>query len=73
MAPPLSKAHLELLNTEFYENIFLFGRDKLYNLLKVKYEDKAPSRRQVADFYQCKKSINCLIHQKVNQKISKVL
>ena len=24
-------------------------------------------------FYQCKKSINCFIHQKVNQKISKVL
>ena len=51
MAPPLSKAHLELLNTEFYENKNIFGRDKLYNLLKDKYEDKAPSRRQVADFF----------------------
>ena len=46
----MSKAHLELLNTDFYENQNLFGRDKLYNLLKDKYEDKAPSRRQVADF-----------------------
>ena len=61
MAPPLSKAHLELLNTEFYENKNLFGRDKLYNLLKDKYEDKAPSRRQVADFLSVQE-VNQLFH-----------
>jgi transposase InsO family protein len=61
MAPPLSKAHLELLNTEFYTNKNLFGRDKLYNLLKDKYEDKAPSRRQVADFLSVQE-VNQLFH-----------
>ena len=35
-----------------------FGRDKLYNILRNKYEDKAISRRQVADF---------LSQQEVNQ------
>jgi len=49
MAPPLSKEHLEVLNTEFYENKNLFGRDKLFALLKDKYEDH-PSRRQIADW-----------------------
>ena len=49
MAPPLSKEHLEVLNTEFYENKNLFGRDKLYALLTDKYDDH-PSRRQIADW-----------------------
>jgi len=49
MAPPLSKEHLEVLNTEFYENKNLFGRDKLFALLKDKYEDH-PSRRHIADW-----------------------
>jgi hypothetical protein len=60
MAPPLSKANLELLNTEFYENIF-YCRDKLYNLLKDKYEDKAPSRRQVP-FFLSVQEVNQLFH-----------
>jgi hypothetical protein len=28
----------------------LFGRDKLYQILKDKYDDKAPSRRQVNEW-----------------------
>jgi hypothetical protein len=57
MAPPITSEHLELLNTEFYTNMNYFGRDKLYNLLKDKYEEY-PSRRQIADF---------LSNQKINQ------
>jgi len=49
MAPPLSKKHLEILNTEFYTHLNFFGRDKLYNIIKDKYEDY-PSRRQIADW-----------------------
>jgi hypothetical protein len=50
MSPPLSTAHLKILNTEFYINKNLFGRDKLHKLLKNKYDDRAPSRRQIADW-----------------------
>ena len=60
MAPPITSKHLELLNTEFYTNMNFFGRDKLYNLLKDKYEDH-PSRRQVADFLS-KQEIQQLYH-----------
>ena len=58
MAPPLNKNQLEILNKEFYENKNLFGRDKLYNLLKEKYEEEAPSRRQISE---------CWKAQEVNQ------
>jgi hypothetical protein len=34
MSPPLSKKHIEILNKEFYELKNLFGRDKLYALIK---------------------------------------
>jgi len=60
MAPPLSKEHLEVLNTEFYENKNLFGRDKLYALLTDKYDDH-PSRRQIADWLAVQE-INQLYH-----------
>ena len=50
MAPPLTLKHLSILNKEFYENLNLFGRDKLYNLIRDKYGDKAMSRRQIADW-----------------------
>jgi len=51
MAPPLTLNHLSILNKEFYQNLNLFGRDKLFNLIREKYgEDKSPSRRQVADW-----------------------
>ena len=50
MTPPLTTNQLKILNTEFYENKNLFGRDKLYNLLKNKYMDKSPSRRQIAEW-----------------------
>ena len=58
MAPPLSKYQLEILNTEFYTNMNFFGRDKLYNILRQKYPDKAISRRQIAEWLQ---------NQEVNQ------
>jgi len=60
MAPPLSKEHLEILNTEFYKNKNLFGRDKLYALLTDKYDDH-PSRRQIADWLAVQE-INQLYH-----------
>ena len=60
MAPPLSKAHLEILNTEFYVNKKLFGRDKLYDILKQNYEDH-PSRRQIADWL-ASQELNQLYH-----------
>ena len=60
MAPPISKNHLEVLNTEFYENTNLFGRDKLFALLKDKYEDH-PSRRQIADWLAVQE-VNQLYH-----------
>ena len=50
MTPPLSTAQLKILNTEFYVNKNLFGRDKLHKLLKNKYDDRAPSRRQIAEW-----------------------
>lgn len=50
MTPPLNKNQLRILNQEFYENKNLFGRDKLFTLLKQKYEKEAPSRRQIAEW-----------------------
>ena len=49
MAPPLDSKQLDILNKEFYVNKNLFGRDKLYGIIKSKYEDTAPSRRQIAE------------------------
>jgi hypothetical protein len=42
MAPPLDSKQLNILNKEFYVNKNLFGRDK--------YQDTAPSRRQIAEW-----------------------
>ena len=61
MSPPLSKEQLEILNKEFYENLNFFGRDRLFNMLRTKYGDESPSRRQVADF---------LKNQEINQLYS---
>jgi len=58
MTPPITTKQFEILNTEFYEFKNLFGRDKLYQILKNKYEDEAPSRRQVAEW---------LSNQEINQ------
>ena len=58
MTPPLTIEQLEILNTEFYTNMNFFGRDKLYNILRQKYPDKAISRRQIAEWLQ---------NQEVNQ------
>ena len=48
MAPPLTLEQLSILNKEFYTNLKFFGRDKLYNLIRDKYGDKAMFRRQIA-------------------------
>jgi hypothetical protein len=61
MTPPITTNQLDILNKEFYENKNLFGRDKLYKILKDKYDDKAPSRRQVAEWL-AKQEINQIYH-----------
>jgi len=61
MSPPLTINHLKILNKEFYENLNFFGRDKLFNLLRNKYGDDSPSRRQISDW---------LSQQEVNQSYS---
>ena len=58
MAPPLDSKQLDILNKEVYVNKNLFGRDKLYQIIKSRYEDTAPSRRQIAEW---------LAQQEVNQ------
>ena len=58
MSPPLTINHLKILNKEFYENLNFFGRDKLFNMLRTKYGDESPSRRQISDW---------LSQQEVNQ------
>ena len=58
MSPPLTINHLKILNKEFYENLNFSGRDKLFNLLRNKYGDESPSRRQISDW---------LSQQEVNQ------
>jgi hypothetical protein len=60
MAPPLSNIHLEMLNTEFYTNKNLFGRDKMFNIMKEKYDDHPP-RRQIADWLAVQE-VNQLYH-----------
>jgi hypothetical protein len=61
MAPPLSKYQLEILNTEFYKNHMMFGRDKLFIFLRQKYPDKAISRRQIAEWLATQE-VNQLYH-----------
>jgi hypothetical protein len=58
MAPPLDSKQLDILNKVFYVNTNLFGKDKLYQIIKSKYQDTAPSRRQISEW---------LAQQKVNQ------
>jgi hypothetical protein len=62
MTPPLSEYQLEILNTEFYSNMNFFGRDKLYNILRQKFPDKAISRRQIAEWLS-KQEVNHLYHK----------
>ena len=50
MSPPLTINHLKILNNEFYKNLNFFGRDKLFNMLRTKYGDESPSRRQISDW-----------------------
>ena len=68
MSPPLSTAHLKILNTEFYINKNLFGRDKLHKLLKNKYDDRAPSRRQIADWLKLQEINQIFYPSKEKQK-----
>jgi hypothetical protein len=60
MTPPITSKHLDFFNTEFYTNMNYFDRDKMYKIMKEKYEDH-PSRRQVADFLS-NQEINQLYH-----------
>jgi hypothetical protein len=62
MTPLITTNQLNILNNEFYENMNLFWRDKLYQILKDKYDDIAPSRRQVAEWL-VKQEINQLFRQ----------
>jgi hypothetical protein len=57
MTPPITTNQLGILNNFFYENKNLFWRDKLYQILTDKYDDKATSRRQVAEWL-AKQEIN---------------
>ena len=50
MSPPLTINHLKILNNEFYKNLNFFGRDKLFNMLRTKYGDESPRRRQISDW-----------------------
>ena len=61
MAPPLDSKQLDILNKEFYDNKNLFGRDKLYHIIKSKYLDTAPSRRQIAEWLALQE-VNQLYH-----------
>jgi hypothetical protein len=62
MAPPLTKEQLDILNTEFYENHMMFGREKLFFFFWNKYPQKAISRRQVADWLS-NQEVNQLYHK----------
>ena len=46
----MDSKELHILNKKFYVNKNLFGRDKLYQMIKSKYEDTAPSRRLIAEW-----------------------
>lgn len=59
--PPLTSTQLEILNKEFYTNKNLFGRDKLYFLLRDKYPKNHPSRRQINEWLKLQE-INQLYH-----------
>ena len=61
MAPPLDSKQLDILNKEFYVNKNLFGRDKLYQIIKNKYADTAPSRRRIAEWL-AQQEVNQLYH-----------
>ena len=62
MAPPLTSKQLEFFNTEFYLNLQFFGKDKLYNILRQKYPDKAISRRQISEWLS-NQEVNQLYHK----------
>ncbi len=61
MAPPLSKLQTEILQKLFYEQHYIFGRDKLFQYFNQNFPDTKISRRQVADWLK-KQEINQL-HQ----------
>jgi hypothetical protein len=58
---PHRASELDILNEEFYVNKNLFGRDKLYQMIKSKYEDTAPSRSQIAEWL-AQQEVNRLYH-----------
>jgi hypothetical protein len=45
----------EILNTVYYGNHFLFGRDKLYQYCREKYPKEYPTRREVMEWFKTQK------------------
>ena len=66
MAPPLSSEQLEFIHYEFYKEGNLYGRDKLFYLLRKKYKELSPSRRQVFDFIEEQR--NLILYQMLKNK-----
>jgi hypothetical protein len=58
MSPPLNKEQYNLLNRIINEDKFLFGRDKVFELIKQKYSDSKISRRQIMDFIKSNNNID---------------
>jgi hypothetical protein len=61
MAPPLSKLQTEILQRLYYQENYIFGRDKIHMFFNQNFPDAKISRRQVADWLK-KQEINQL-HQ----------
>jgi hypothetical protein len=57
----LDLKQLDILNKWFYVNKNLLGRDKLYQIIKSKYEETLPSRTQIAEWLS-QQEVNQLYH-----------
>jgi hypothetical protein len=52
MAPPLSKEQEDILKDIYYNQKMFFGRDKLFQYIKLNYPESKISRRQVMSFLE---------------------
>jgi len=50
MTPPLKEEQIKLLKKIYYDDKYLFGRDKLYKFIQANHQDSKISRRQVLDW-----------------------
>jgi IS30 family transposase len=71
MAPPLSQEQTDLLKKLYYEDKFLVGVDKLYEVTKA--YPKHPSRRQVRDWLKAQKLYQLHLRPKRTTTIKPVL